>query len=255
MRKMALLLIVLAISLPSYGILLVYNFDMTFKGGLNGFRPDANGVFSQEDFLMVQRKLSKAFVVLDINEADYTVNGVSLIPYNGKGLAYGAGAGTGKDFIDDANLVVTMQAIKNRNAKYAKIWVLDFTASNAVVEVNAMSIKQVKITSARIIGKAYNDKKLQYIRYQSHEIAPELKGYAIIDNLESSEPNGIPQMIGTAAATMTLNKTITKPANDPFDRDWGGYSSTGGTFEGVVAELKARLAEDKGYTAVTQGGV
>jgi len=231
-------LIVLTIGLPSYGIILVYNLEMNFKGAMNGLAiKDVNSIYDESDFKLISKRTPKAFMVLDIsdtNDADYFVENAGLIPYNV----------AGKKYIDDANVTyVSLLRLSNRNVKYHHLWILDFDASNAVADVNNLDTQNIRMFGARIIGKAFTDQKLRFVREDVGEVASTMNGCALLDTGISSPI----EMFGTTTVKASLSTTFTRQINNPSNPELGGI-----TFSGVIEELKTRL-DKQGYTAVIQG--
>jgi hypothetical protein len=232
MKKLVSLLIVLAISLPSYGVILVYNLQMNFRGAMNGLAiVDANSIYDESYFLLIQKRTSKAFLVLDVNEVnepEYVVENAGIIPYST----------VSKKYIDDASVdlgTISLYRFPNRNAKYHHLWMLDFSTSNSVVEVATLNTQDVEVYNARIVGKALTDTKLVSINYDG-EVAPTMKGCALLDALSD------PELGGTTTVTASLDTRFTQLVNN-IDPILGRL-----TFADVVDELKSRL-EQKGYTA------
>lgn len=238
MRKAMLLLIVLAIGLPSYGALFVYNLEMNFKGAMNGLAvavKDVN-IYDESDFKQITKKTPKAYMVLDINDADGNdlfVENTGLIPYNV----------IEKTYIDDATIETLLLRLANRNAKYHHLWILDCIASNAVDDVNNLDTQNIGLSSARIIGKAFTDQKLRFVREDTGEVASTISGIGILDTGIFSPV----EMYGTTTIKASLYTTFTRQINNPNNPEFGGI-----TFSGVVEELKMRLS-DQGYTPITQG--
>jgi hypothetical protein len=242
MRKLVMLAVVLALCVPSFGDILIYNVKV------KGDKAAISGTDKASDFsdFLLKSGSSKAYLVVDVNVCDGTVAGACWIPY-------------GK--VDKEKIVVTDSSVElyegiigqlEGPAKKPDIWTMELFVSNALAEV-----EWVDIFDSLALGTAKEAKGILHTFEQCNEIASSLRGCVLMENFDISDTNetdleniGEMALVGSGKITLKLNQSSSKACNNPDDEDCGAVS--GGTLEGTCEVLIDDLIA-KGYTAVQQG--
>jgi hypothetical protein len=224
MKKLGVLLVVLAICLPSYGTILVYK--TTLKSSPVAFRDNESVGWETGS------GSAKAYMVIDVNLADPNVDDIqsALIPY-GKGDANGI---TKKVYVNDAVLdIFAFSILPGLELSPTKIkpdvFVIDLTADNVAAEQVGIGIED-----ARMQGTTKSTETSPGVK---ENVVTSFKGVAIDGSLFDDT------LVGLGTFNATLDSKLTKQANDPLTFD--------GVFSDVVQGIKLLLG-DQGYVAVTQ---
>ncbi|MGD0077443.1 MAG: hypothetical protein ABSB91_02320 [Sedimentisphaerales bacterium] len=221
-KKLMLLLVVLAMCLPSYGIILVYDVTTKINGAVSiKGQPDSND-------WVIKGKTAKAYFIVDA-----ATNGTGNVA-SAKFLPFGKDPNNNKVFVQNSSIVIAgnKATILPNDKKGHDIWMLDITSvTNALAEVN-----DVDVTAAKVVGKT--------ITFKAHgitfgELSTSLSGSAIAGS-NGDEADGDPEVFGTGAMTIKFDHKLTTNA---FENSL--------SFNATVSDIEDLLTS-KHYTGVTR---
>lgn len=230
MKRLLMVLFVLALCIPSYGEVLVYKYSdsINFLNLVDIVEPaDENDPNIYKWDVLIKDRI-KGYLVVDVNYNDFLIEDAALITYwSNKGSATtGNPKGKYQDTIDLDTLEL-VRITKNPNKAYG--WVFSDT-QNLDDEPGILML----FGKARIYDIGLGEKK---------EIAKSMKGYILGDTTDAGDEIGELQL-GTVAAR--FDKKWTKKANT--DTAEGGF---GGDFEDFINSLETNgirgQLKKKGY--------
>jgi hypothetical protein len=228
MKKLVLLLIVLAICLPSFGQIFVYKVTTKAKGAGS---EDGSTPWTFEG------GTARAYLIV---EAD----GEEIL--NAMFIPYGKNYDGEKVYVEDSVINPDGFGLTIYGGDKHDVWGIDMLSttvddtvtsaiSNAVAEIDNLDVQY-----GRVVGKTSKTRYGPTSDYTG-EIAKSLKGCVILSSVDPQE--GAPEFFGTAQVKAALNSKFTKNANDPDVGD--------GDFEAAVIAVEDYLY-GKHYTGVSQ---
>jgi hypothetical protein len=211
MKKLVILLVVLAMCLPAYGYVLVYK--VTASATFAGFEAEAN----EPNGWLLGKGSASGYLVLDVEDSDPNIlNDVQYIDYytekvNNKPTKLYEIWTAGKDFLQN---ILPGFPPKGKNITTLNI---DLVNGDSSFELTGWSLGTSSLTDIGTIDDA-NDRKLKV------DVAASLKGSCWYKS--GTDLGGVDETLdeqGTGTLTATLDAKWTKIANNPDEaKGFGG---------------------------------
>jgi hypothetical protein len=207
MKKLGILLVVLAICLPAYGYILVYK--LTASGTSANFDNYPNG-------WLLEKASGSGYLVLDVNDEDANVlNDVQYIDYytdkvdNKPTKLYDVWT-TGGDFLQN---ILPGRPPKGKNITALNV---DLWNGDSSLQLTGLLLGTNSLTDIGTLDDEDNKTKVN--------VAKSLKGsWEYISGENLGEPNETLEEHGTGTLSVTLDSKWTKTANNPDEtKGFGG---------------------------------